>query len=591
MSSYAAVTNNILPKVRGKEMTNRFSWQFVVWGLIFWLLVSCAPPTTPVSQVEATAVPTSESVEEVLGCVDGGPGVFTPNDVRCYLAFFAPEFVWEIDEETAVLFTDPNSRADWVGGAIIYHIPTVSSLVLDSHGDVDPQFSHINNRAALVAFSQLAADAPLLAELKQTVQQHWQTTDSGEPEVRLGLAWQDGVNTIFMIALAGLPANDNRFYCPGETWTIGDEETQIISDCITLDEDTLIHHLIFTRQEVRGSQPLPVQVALNDVASNRLRVVEGKVSLETAVYQPAIIYATGGQAAMLRGETTTNMANAESALSESVDPTLLQNFLAANQTAVSLDFLFLNHRIIFPQPGWVVERDYLPATDGTPNCTYFDREFSGLKGGVVTLSQIGFSEDGSQAVLFLQQECGAVAIDSSYLLLELQGDYWHVIDEFGQVEIETTTLQPSLAYNGRSQGCGDIFVYKANSENAMSEYITMGINARNFPISAEPITLALADYPEDIVAKIDLFGDRVSNVGEFPYCNDISQTAEPVSVWQAESGQLTISINGTIPEESCAGDGYEATLRLENSVFRNGEETVTLDGITFENVMVGWCAG
>ena len=574
-------------------MKNQFRLRFMMWGLLFLFLAGCMPPTSSVGEAEPeeTPEPVSELQDVVLGCAEGGAGVFTPDDVRCYLASFAPEFVREIDAETAVLFTDPNAPVEWVGGAIIYHIPSVSSLVLDKNGDVEPQFSQINSRAALVAYSQLAANTSLLAELKQIIQQHWQTTDSGEPTVRLGLAWQDGPTTIFMLALAGLPADDGRFYCPTEAWTIGDEEIHVIADCVVRDEEIYIHHLIFARREVSGSQPKMVQVALDGVASNMLQVAEGAVSLETAVYQPAILYATGGQAAVLRGETTTNLANAETTLDATVDPALRQTFLTANQTAVSLDYLFQNSQIIYPQPGWVIERDYLPPADGLPNCTFFEREFSGLRGGVITLSQIGLNEEGNQAVLFIQQECGKTAVSRSYLLLEREGVYWHVTDEIGLEELEAVSLQPGLTFNGRSQGCGDIFVYKANSESAMSEYVTFGIDAHSFPLSAEPLTLSLAEYPEDIVAKIDLYGGQVYNFGEFPYCNDVSQTAIPQFEWLAESGTVTISINGAIPEESCMGEGYEATIRLENVLFRNGAETVTLAEILFENVRVGWCAG
>ena len=119
----------------------------------------------------------------------------------------------------------------------------------------------------------------------------------------------------------------------------------------------------------------------------------------------------------------------------------------------------------------------------------------------------------------------------------------------------------------------------------------MFIPAPDFSLSAEPTTLQIADYPEGITVKIDLFGRRVYDLGEFPYCNDVGPEAEPQSVWLAESGTLTITVNGTVPEESCAGDGFQTTIRLENIVFRQGEDTVQLDEAAFEDVYVGWCAG
>lgn len=530
--------------------------------------------------------------EQLLGCAEGGAGVFTPEDVRCYLASFEPQFVREIDEDTAVLFTDPNSIADWVGGAIIYHIPTVSSLVLDKFGDVDPQMSHVNGRAALVAYNRLAANPELMAELKQTVQQNWQTTDSGEPEVRLGLAWQNGQQSTFLIAISGLPATDARFYCHGESWTIGETQIELIPDCVAYEAGVLLRHFYFATREVRGSEPQLVQVTLNGVESNSLQVAEGEVSVETAVYEAAILYQTDA-AVVGRNETTApDLTEAEITLLNEIDLPLLESFLTVNQTSSSLDFLFADHQVIFLQPGWVVERDYLPPGGSTPDCVRFQRTYPGLSGGVISLSQIGYSEDGRQAVVYLQRECGETAVASSYLLLELQGESWTPVAEFGRVETEASApLMPDLVFNGRAQGCGDFFLYKANDDEQLSQFITLDIDARAFGFSNEPTTIEIADYWPTPAVTIDVFGERVYNLGEFPYCNDVAPTAVPQTVWRAESGTITVTINGTIPEASCTGEGYEATVRLENIVFRNGEESVAVDEILFEDTTVGWCVG
>lgn len=272
--------------------------------------------------------------EQIPGCAAGGPGVFTPEDVRCYLASFDPELVWTLDEETAVLFTSPSPIADWVGGAIIYHIPTVSGLVLDINGEIDARFTTINGRTAQLAFDDLLADTETMAEIQQRVQEHWQTSGS-----------------------------------------------------------------------------------------------------------------------------------------------------------------------------------------------------------------------------------------------------------------ESASLTPGLVYEGGSQGCGSIFVYKANNDEDLSEFLTVFIPAPDFSLSAEPTTLELADHSGEIIVKIDLFGGRVYSLGEFPYCNDVGPEAEPQSVWLADSGTLTVTVNGTVPNESCTGDGFQTTIRLENVVFRHNTETVQLEEALFEDVYVGWCAG
>ena len=570
--------------------------------LVAMSLVSCAPAAEPgvspdetdssfvAEDGQAPLRNTVEPANAVLGCAEGGPGVFTPDDVRCYLASFDPEFVADFGADTAVLFTTPDAITDWVGGAIIYHIPSVSSLVLDSHGDVDPQLSHINSRAALAAYSQFAANTQRMAFLKETVQSYWQTSDSGEPDVRLGLAWQEGVNSVFLISIAGLPADDGRFYCADEAWTIGEEEIHILSECVAREEGSLSRQLIFAVQEVRGSQPQQVQLALSGVDSNAVQVAEGEVGMETAVYQAAIHYTTR-RAVVLYGETSLP-TNANSVLNDEIDPNLLQNFLASNQSSSSLEFLFHNHQTIFIQPGWVVARDYLPAGGSTPDCARLHREYPGLAGGVIRLSQIGLNGDGSQALVFLEQACGDVAVASSYLLLALQDGGWVVVDEVGQVEIEAASpLIPGLVYNGRSQGCGDLFVYQANDDSALSEFITLSLDARAFGLSSEPVTLEIADYFPGPLVKIDLFGSHLANFGEFPYCNDVGPEAMPQSVWLAESGTITISIDGIVPEESCAGEGYAATILLEDILFRSEQESRILEELLFKDVAVGWCPG
>lgn len=578
-------------------MSKPFSRTALFCCFVLSWLVACAPPTAaPDTEIAPTTTlppePTAVPVEAIAGCSQGGPGVFTPEDITCYLDKFEPQLVRMLYEDTPVLFTTPEGTADWVGGAIIYHIPTVSSLVLDRNGDVDPLLSHINGRAALVAYSRLAANPALMAELKQTVQQHWQTTDSGEPTVRLAAAWQDGPNTVFAVAIAGLPADDDRFYCFGESWTVGDEQIEVISDCVALAEDTLVSHLSFITREVRGGQPLRVQVALDGVASNVLRLAQGEISVETAVYQTAIQY-QNGRAAVLRNETTIDLPDAGAALESAIEPPLLQNFLAANQTSSSLEFLFQNSDSVFRQPSWVVERDYLPPTSSAPDCVRFHDEYPGLAGGVLTLSQPGFSPDSQQAVLFLKRECGQIAQSSSYLVLAQQEEgQWQVTGEFGKVAVEASApLLPELVYQGQPRGCGDFFVYQANSENDLSEFVVVGLDARAFSLSAEPTRIDLAEHSENVVVRLDLFGGTVYNLGEFPYCNDVFPVAEPVTVWQAESGTATVTINGTIPEESCSGDGYEATILLEDVHFRSGAETAVLDELLLENVAVGWCVG
>ncbi len=222
------------------------------------MLTGCVPTSTLMDTTAAPSVAPPEdpppAAAAVLGCSAGGPGVFTPDDVTCYLANAAPAQVRQINEQTIVLFSDPQSSDNWAGAAIIYHIPTHSTMVLDLFGDGDPQAGIINGRAGLAAFSELTSDLELMAGLKRQIQSVWQTTSSNEPEIRLSAAWQDGPTTIFLVTVAGLGPEDGRFYCPGETWTIGDETIEIVSECNPHEAGSPVGQFFLHRTVNRGEQ-------------------------------------------------------------------------------------------------------------------------------------------------------------------------------------------------------------------------------------------------------------------------------------------------------------------------------------------------
>ena len=393
--------------------------------LVAVMLASCAPsgaltPSPPANQPpEATTI--------VTGCSAGGPGVFTPEDVRCYLANENPAQVQNLDEETVIVLAEPQSIADWAGVAIIYHIPTLSTLALDRFGDIDPEASIFSSRAGMAALNELANDPELMAGLKQQMQLMWKTTPSNEPEVRLSTAWQDGPTTIFLVAVAGLAAVDDRFYCPSQTWTIGDSTTEIVADCIAHEEGTPVSHFFFMPQQIKGSSERPVQVALNGVPSNVVLVREGEVTQETTVYRSALQYLTN-RPLVVRGETAPGFDDSADRLALAVDPAILQDYLAANKTPFSLLFLFQDSNAYFVQPSAAIARDYLPVGEPQPACEQFRSEYPRL-GGVVTLSRIGTNDDGTQALVHLLYECGPADRSAAYLTLTRSGQAWQVTEE------------------------------------------------------------------------------------------------------------------------------------------------------------------
>lgn len=151
------------------------------------------------------------------------------------------------------------------------------------------------------------------------------------------------------------------------------------------------------------------------------------------------------------------------------------------------------------------------------------------------------------------------------------------------------TGTPHLEYINEANGCGDIFVYKSNQ--GQSEYIVSWVSAGAFALSPEPLTLDLAENPETIIVSIDVYPDIITQLGEFPYCNDVAPMAEPQAVWRAISGMVTVTISTEAVDEPCAGEPYQATVLLEDVTFAFEGETTHLPSLSFDDVSVGWCAG
>ena len=522
----------------------------------------------------------------ILGS-DCGPTIITVQDVACALVYLEPAQKQTIDEQTTLLFADPQAPEKWAGPAILFHAPTRSMLVMDRFGDVLPQASMFSSRAGVAALSGLAGDAGLMAGIQQEVQQRWQTAPTGEAEIRLGTAWQDGRTTIFLIAVAGLAADDDRFYCPAQTWTIDDVTVEIVADCIAQEVGIPVHHVLFEAQQIQGDEQF-VQVALDGLPSNELRVSEGVVAQETSVYQAALRHLSN-RALLLRGETAHGLEVERLAAAVNID--LLQNYLLANGDSTSLRFLFQNSNNYFVTPGSAVDRDFLPNGDSPEACAQFHEAYPGLGGGVVTLSGIGFSDDGTEALLHIFLQCGPNGRSAAYLMLDLDDDIWQVREEFTAPpgSFKYPIPIPNLAYTNDAQGCGDIFLYQSNSDR--SEFITVSIQAEAFDLSPEPLTIDLAAHPEAAQVWIDTYADSIEKLGENPYCNDVGPAAQPQSVWQAVSGSLTLSVSPGAETEPCAGDPYQTTVLMENVTFGAGAETFILPTLTFEDVTVGWCAG
>lgn len=379
------------------------------------LFVGCSPADAP------------QAGKAVLGCSEGGRGVFTPEDIQCYLDNSGSDQAQDLGEGTVVLFSEAQSIQDWVGGAILYHIPTRSMLVLDRFGDVDPQASFFSSRAGLAALSELASDPDRMAGLKQQVQQRLETTTFNEPEIRLSTAWQDGQITVFILAVGGLEAEDDRFYCPTQTWTIGNHTEEIAFDCMLHEPGTPISHVFFETKTIKGSGEQAVMVALNGVPSNVVQVREGVVAQETSIYQ-AVLQRVTYRPVIIRGETMSALEGDLEQMTVTIDPVLFQNYQLANETPISLRFLFYDSNVYFVNASAVIAREFLTAREPQKECEQFHSDYPNL-GGIVALSRIGYSPDGEQALVRIVHECGIADRSAAYFVLSRNDKTWQVVKE------------------------------------------------------------------------------------------------------------------------------------------------------------------
>lgn len=352
------------------------------------------------------------------------------------------------------------------------------------------------------------------------------------------------------------------------------------------DDGTPINHILFMPRQIAGTSERPVQVALDDVASNILQLGEGPLAQETAVYQAAL-QKVRRRPLLVRDETAPGFDDLAQLLTPTVDPILLHNYLQANQTSVNPRFLFQGSSRFFVTPNRAIERDYLPKGDSSEACSKFRGEYPGLD-GVVTLSRIGTSDDGEQALVHILHQCGRDGRRAEFLALIRHEEIWQVTEEIAATA-GRPMLIPQLSYGKEAEGCGDIFLYKY--DRTRSEYIVVSIDAAALNPTSVPLSVDLATQSEATSIWIDVYPRSVEQLAENPYCSDVGPAAEPKSTWQAVSGTAVVTITDDAETELCTGEPYQTTVILNNVTFALDKETVTLPALTFADVTVGWCAG
>lgn len=137
------------------------------------------------------AAPTSSGVEPAVEEVSSGTstpdplemGVHTPEDVKAYFNQWPEEHKRRLSDDLVAVFTYPHPLANWVGGGIIYHIPSVSTIYLDFQGNVNEQLTHYESEEGQARLEEVLADVELMQELQAEVLGRWsQTQGVATPE-------------------------------------------------------------------------------------------------------------------------------------------------------------------------------------------------------------------------------------------------------------------------------------------------------------------------------------------------------------------------------------------------------------------------
>ena len=142
---------------------------------------------------------------------------------------------------------------------------------------------------------------------------------------------------------------------------------------------------------------------------------------------------------------------------------------------------------------------------------------------------------------------------------------------------------PTLSYDGRVGGCGNIFVYRINENE--TEGISVSADVDVLDLSTESKTF---DVLQDGLTVEVLKGTDI----RWLYCDDTYDGQEQPTSWKATSGSVTIQLSSDDFREMPEFERwYEATVTVNDVVFSNGSTEAALETLSFENIGAGWLAG
>lgn len=144
--------------------------------LLFALLVGCGagtraaplPTLAPATRASPAAAEATQENSAAVSTLAPGAGVHTPDDLERYVAGWHEALKYRVNDEVVVLWTTwKDSVANWIGSVLIYHIPSMSILVLDRFGRVDDQYTHYESEEGQQQLEAVLANEVLMDRIRR----------------------------------------------------------------------------------------------------------------------------------------------------------------------------------------------------------------------------------------------------------------------------------------------------------------------------------------------------------------------------------------------------------------------------------------
>lgn len=154
--------------------------------------------------------------------------------------------------------------------------------------------------------------------------------------------------------------------------------------------------------------------------------------------------------------------------------------------------------------------------------------------------------------------------------------------------IDPASANPASEFTLEASGCSEFIVYKMNEELTKSLAIGGIRDTLGLSTTEQTYMLGTSDAPSPAV-EIYEFDRRASNY----FCNDVpDENTNIVNIWTATSGTARFRIVRDSISVSEWQRTYTLNIILENVTFEaDGEEDITLESMTIDEVLVGWLPG